>query len=55
MAWDLDAYIEKAYARQILPEHIIKEICQKAKEILIHEGNVKQVMAPVTIVGDVHG
>ena len=30
-------------------------MCEKAKEILTHEGNVQDVRCPVTVCGDVHG
>jgi serine/threonine-protein phosphatase 2A catalytic subunit len=33
----------------------ILELCDKAKEILTHEGNVQEVRCPVTVCGDVHG
>jgi len=53
--WDLDKFISMLYNRQLLPESTIKQICEKAKELLCLEGNVKHVEAPVTVVGDVHG
>jgi len=33
----------------------VKEVCYKAREILLEEGNVTNVNAPVTICGDIHG
>jgi serine/threonine-protein phosphatase 4 catalytic subunit len=33
----------------------VKQLCSKAKEILMEEGNVQRVDAPVTICGDIHG
>ena len=38
-----------------LPESDVKQLCDKAREILIGEGNVQSVSAPVTICGDIHG
>ena len=42
-------------ACKIIPEHQVREICHKARELLIEEANVVQVDAPVTICGDIHG
>jgi len=36
-------------------EQVIKEICDKVKEIHIYESNVQLIKSPVTVVGDVHG
>ncbi|KAJ3124315.1 putative serine/threonine protein phosphatase, partial [Irineochytrium annulatum] len=55
MAWDLDAFITKLYARELLDELTIRELCEKVKEVLVDEGNVRHITAPVTLVGDVHG
>ncbi|KXS12312.1 Metallo-dependent phosphatase [Gonapodya prolifera JEL478] len=41
--------------KQLLDEDLIKELCERCKEVLVEEGNVRHVAAPVTIVGDVHG
>jgi serine/threonine-protein phosphatase 2A catalytic subunit len=38
-----------------LTEYEVKQLCQKAKEILSKEENVQPVKAPVTICGDIHG
>eukprot|EP00035_Acanthoeca_spectabilis_P022554 m.444400 g.444400 ORF g.444400 m.444400 type:complete len:375 (-) comp19095_c0_seq1:111-1235(-) len=38
-----------------LTEPEIKVLCEKAKEILMAEPNVRSVPAPCTIVGDIHG
>jgi len=38
-----------------LPEKEVKELCEKAREILKEESNVQFVKAPVTVCGDVHG
>ncbi|TPX38035.1 hypothetical protein SmJEL517_g00042 [Synchytrium microbalum] len=55
MTWDLDAFISKLYERELLPEQVVKELCEKTKEVLVTESNVKAVAAPCTLVGDVHG
>lgn len=51
----LDAQIEQLLGCQLLPEKDIKQLCAKAKEVLIRETNVQPVRTPVTICGDVHG
>ena len=33
----------------------MKELCDKAKEVLIKENNVIQLESPVTVCGDIHG
>ena len=38
-----------------IPESQVRELCYKARELLIEEGNVVSVDAPVTICGDIHG
>jgi Calcineurin-like phosphoesterase len=42
-------------ACRTIPENAVRELCFKAREILIEEGNVVPVDAPVTICGDIHG
>lgn len=39
----------------MIPEAQVRELCYKARELLIEEGNVVSVDAPVTICGDIHG
>jgi serine/threonine-protein phosphatase 2A catalytic subunit len=51
----LDEQIAILLSCKPLPESQVKELCEKAKEILINESNVQQVRAPVTICGDIHG
>ncbi|KAJ3038087.1 putative serine/threonine protein phosphatase [Rhizophlyctis rosea] len=55
MSWDLDAFISRLYSKQLLPEHTVRELCEKVKEVLVREGNVRSVSPPCTLVGDVHG
>lgn len=55
MALDLDACIEKLLNKQLLVDTILKEICERTKELLMMESNVVHISAPVTVVGDIHG
>ena len=55
MALDLDACIEKLLNKQLLVDTLLKEICEKTKELLMQESNVVHIKAPVTVVGDIHG
>ncbi|EGO59119.1 serine/threonine-protein phosphatase PP-X isozyme 2 [Neurospora tetrasperma FGSC 2508] len=52
---DLDRAIAQLRACRPIPESDVRELCHKAREILIEEGNVVTVNAPVTICGDIHG
>ncbi|KAJ1986593.1 phosphoprotein phosphatase PP4 catalytic subunit [Dimargaris cristalligena] len=52
---DLDRQIQLLRNCEIITEAEVKELCNKAREILIEESNVQQVDAPVTICGDIHG
>lgn len=52
---DLDRQIETLMRCECLTEQEVKVLCAKAREILMQEGNVQRIDAPVTICGDVHG
>eukprot|EP00055_Hartaetosiga_balthica_P018654 m.135032 g.135032 ORF g.135032 m.135032 type:complete len:307 (-) comp9816_c0_seq1:387-1307(-) len=52
---DLDRQIATLKSGQILAEDEIRVLCEKAREVLAEEGNVKEVACPVTVCGDVHG
>ncbi|KAJ3157669.1 Serine/threonine-protein phosphatase 4 catalytic subunit [Geranomyces variabilis] len=52
---DLDRQIEQLRRCEIIKESEVKELCDKAREILSEESNVQSVDAPVTICGDIHG
>ncbi|KAL0489940.1 PPP4C [Acrasis kona] len=52
---DIDSQIERLRRCELIKESEVKNLCQKAKEILVEEGNVQKVFAPVTICGDIHG
>lgn len=52
---DLDKAITQLRACRPIPETQVRELCYKARELLIEEANVVTVDAPVTICGDIHG
>ena len=52
---DLDRQIEVLRNGDFIKEGEVKQLCLKAKEILIEESNVHKVESPVTICGDIHG
>lgn len=52
---DLDSIIAQLMRCEIIKESEVKELCNKAREILLEESNVQRVDAPVTICGDIHG
>ncbi|CAO3703364.1 unnamed protein product [Rhizopus stolonifer] len=52
---DLDRQLEQLRRGEIITEREVKELCEKATEILTEESNVQKVDSPVTICGDIHG
>ncbi len=52
---DIDKWLTTAKEGGLLTEREIRQLCEKVKEILIEEGNVQPVSAPVTLCGDIHG
>ena len=53
--FDVDRCIELLKERKLPELDSIKQLCIRAREILVEESNVLEVPAPVTIVGDIHG
>jgi len=51
----LDEMIEHLLKCEPLSEAQIKQLTDRAREILIEESNVQPVRAPVTVCGDIHG
>lgn len=51
----IDKQIEQLREGKYLDESEVYDLCQKAKEILIEEGNLQRVDSPVIICGDIHG
>uniref|UniRef100_A0A914GV44 Serine/threonine specific protein phosphatases domain-containing protein n=1 Tax=Globodera rostochiensis TaxID=31243 RepID=A0A914GV44_GLORO len=52
---DLGSQIETLMRCECLTEQEVKVLCAKAREILLQEGNVQRIDAPVKVCGDVHG
>lgn len=52
---NVDQWIEKLKAVQILEESELRKLCTKVKEIFLEESNVTPVSSPVTVCGDIHG
>ncbi|XP_017080249.1 serine/threonine-protein phosphatase 4 catalytic subunit-like [Drosophila eugracilis] len=52
---DLDRQIERLYRCEALEESEIQILCAKAREILVEDGNVQRLNAPVIVCGDMHG
>lgn len=52
---DLDRQIEQLKRCEHITESEVRALCTKAREILLEEGNVQRVDAPVTVCGDIHG
>jgi len=52
---NLDEQIERLKRCELLTEKEVENLCFKAREILIEEGNVQLVDTPITICGDIHG
>jgi serine/threonine-protein phosphatase 4 catalytic subunit len=55
MSSDLDLILERLQKCELIREQEVKQLCDRAKEILVEESNVQHVDAPVTICGDIHG
>lgn len=49
MGSEIDKWIEQLKTCGTLKESEVKSLCEKALEILVEEGNVQRVDAPVTI------
>ncbi|XP_037719870.1 serine/threonine-protein phosphatase 4 catalytic subunit-like [Drosophila subpulchrella] len=52
---DLDRQIAQLQRCELLSQGEIKNLCGKARELLVEEGNVQRVDSPVVVCGDIHG
>jgi serine/threonine-protein phosphatase PPG1 len=55
MAFDVDKALAAAMRCELLDENQIRVLCERLKDVLETESNVKALAPPVTVVGDVHG
>ena len=53
--FNLDSVIETLSSCNLPSETEVKELCDRAKEILTKEENVAHLSAPITVCGDIHG
>lgn len=49
LRWLLFRWIEQLKKCDPLKEHEVKQLCQKALEVLVEESNVQRVDSPVTV------
>ena len=54
MSFDIDNIIARLLECKTITEQEAKMLCNKAREVLAAEPNVKPVSCPVTVAGDVH-
>ena len=47
---EIDILNEQLRRCELLTESEVKSVCDKAREILIEEGNIQEVHSPVTVV-----
>lgn len=52
---NMDECLEMLERSEVIPEKTVKNIVEKAKEILSTEPNMVNVRAPATVCGDTHG
>ena len=51
----LDVWTGRLLGCEPLTEAEVKQLCDKAREVLVEESNAQPVRTPVTVCGDVHG
>lgn len=50
-----DQWLEDIKNCKYLPESDMKVLCEKVKDLLMEESNIRPVKSPVTVCGDIHG
>lgn len=46
---DLDGQLKQLWQCKPLKESQVRELCNKAKELLIEESNIQNISAPITV------
>lgn len=52
---NVEEVLRKIKKKEFIEEMSVKQLCDKAKEVLAKEANVTRVETPVTVCGDIHG
>jgi len=52
---DLDQWIETLRGGQHISLEHVKQLCSMAKDVLLKEENVRHIISPVMVCGDIHG
>ncbi|CCW62235.1 unnamed protein product [Phytomonas sp. EM1] len=52
---DLNRQLEILYDGKLITEEEVAQLCERCKDLMLEEGNVETIYAPVTLCGDIHG
>ncbi|CCW68572.1 unnamed protein product [Phytomonas sp. Hart1] len=52
---DLNRQLETLYDGKLITEEEVAQLCERCKDLMLEEGNVETIYAPVTLCGDIHG
>jgi serine/threonine-protein phosphatase 4 catalytic subunit len=52
---DIDRQIEQLRNCECIKESEVRDLCDKARDILLEECNIRYINSPITICGDIHG
>lgn len=52
---DFNRQLETLYEGNLVSEEQVAQLCDRCKDLMLEEGNVETVYAPVTLCGDIHG
>ena len=51
----MDRQIEQLKRCETIKESEVRDLCNKARDILMEESNIQNIFSPITICGDIHG